>query len=114
MLNKINAIVLLMLVGLIVQPVTVFAHTGKTDSHGCHNNKKTGEYHCHGNFDSIKIAKAKSRVEVKKVVICEANIYNCSDFSGRREAQSIYDFCFKEIKKDIHDLDRDGDGLVCE
>ncbi|MDH5511394.1 MAG: YHYH domain-containing protein [Nitrospinota bacterium] len=23
------------------------AHSGRTNSSGCHTNKKTGEYHCH-------------------------------------------------------------------
>ncbi|MDR0483693.1 MAG: YHYH domain-containing protein [Alphaproteobacteria bacterium] len=25
-----------------------FSHSGNTDSNGCHTNKKTGQYHCHG------------------------------------------------------------------
>lgn len=25
-----------------------FAHSGGLNKHGCHNNRKTGEYHCHG------------------------------------------------------------------
>jgi uncharacterized protein YgiM (DUF1202 family) len=24
------------------------AHSGRTDSNGCHTNRRTGEYHCHG------------------------------------------------------------------
>ena len=24
-----------------------FAHSGRTDSYGCHTNRKTGDYHCH-------------------------------------------------------------------
>lgn len=31
-------------VGLSAQ---VFAHSGGTNSEGCHTNKKTGDYHCH-------------------------------------------------------------------
>lgn len=27
----------------------LIAHPGKTDANDCHTNKKTGEYHCHGN-----------------------------------------------------------------
>ncbi|WP_306156142.1 YHYH domain-containing protein [Roseibium sp. MMSF_3247] len=26
---------------------TAFAHSGGTNSQGCHNNTKTGGYHCH-------------------------------------------------------------------
>ncbi|MFC6052901.1 YHYH domain-containing protein [Acinetobacter portensis] len=25
----------------------VFAHSGRTNSEGCHNNHKNGTYHCH-------------------------------------------------------------------
>lgn len=28
-------------------PFTVFAHSGRTNSSGCHKVKKTGAYHCH-------------------------------------------------------------------
>lgn len=27
--------------------VILFAHSGGTNSEGCHTNHKTGEYHCH-------------------------------------------------------------------
>ncbi|KEY58482.1 YHYH domain-containing protein [Serratia sp. DD3] len=27
----------------------VFAHSGGTNSDGCHENRKTGDYHCHNN-----------------------------------------------------------------
>lgn len=37
-------ITLLMLLG----SSFAFAHSGKTDANGCHTNRKTGEYHCHG------------------------------------------------------------------
>jgi hypothetical protein len=26
---------------------SAFAHSGRTDSNGCHTNHKTGSYHCH-------------------------------------------------------------------
>jgi hypothetical protein len=26
---------------------SAFAHPGGLDSSGCHNNRKTGDYHCH-------------------------------------------------------------------
>jgi hypothetical protein len=35
------ALALLALIG------TAFAHSGGTDSMGCHTNHKTGVYHCH-------------------------------------------------------------------
>lgn len=33
--------------GLIAAPVAVAAHPGGLNSEGCHNNRKTGGYHCH-------------------------------------------------------------------
>ncbi len=29
-------------------PHAVWAHPGRTNSSGCHNNRRTGGYHCHG------------------------------------------------------------------
>ncbi|MBC76126.1 MAG: hypothetical protein CME64_08930 [Halobacteriovoraceae bacterium] len=26
------------------------AHSGRTNSYGCHNNHQTGDYHCHGSY----------------------------------------------------------------
>ena len=33
---------------IIALPMPVLAHSGGTDSSGCHTNRKTGDYHCHG------------------------------------------------------------------
>ena len=44
-------------------------------------------------------------------VICSINAYDCSDFETQKEAQGIYEFCGNS---DIHKLDSDNDGLVCE
>ena len=41
---------------------------------------------------------------------CSYNIYNCSDFNSQEEAQQVFELC--EI--DVHDLDRDDDGVACE
>ncbi len=45
---------------------------------------------------------------------CSGNLYNCSDFKTQRQAQECYDHCKKVKGYDIHKLDRDGDGRVCE
>jgi len=44
-------------------------------------------------------------------IICSLNAYDCSDFETQKEAQDIYEFCGDN---DIHKLDSDSDGLVCE
>jgi len=42
---------------------------------------------------------------------CSSDVYNCGDFTTQAEAQAVYDYCGPE---DVHRLDNDGDGEVCE
>jgi hypothetical protein len=44
---------------------------------------------------------------------CTADTYNCSDFKTRAEAQGVFESC-GGTAHDIHRLDRDNDGRVCE
>lgn len=44
---------------------------------------------------------------------CSRNIYNCSSFKMQSEAQAVFDSCGGS-NNDIHKLDSDGDGRVCE
>ena len=45
--------------------------------------------------------------------VCSSNYYNCGDFKTHAEAQKVYEVCGGS-NNDIHDLDRDNDGLACE
>lgn len=45
---------------------------------------------------------------------CSSNIYNCSDFSTRAEAQDCLQHCLAQVGYDVHVLDRDEDGIACE
>ena len=69
---------------------SVFAHSGKTDSSGCHTNKKTGDYHCHSDSSdksSKSVSKTKARTyargQSEPDAECSYNAYNCSDFSSK-------------------------------
>ena len=57
----------------------------------------------------------KGEAAIKIVVgpICDSDTYNCDDFTTQEEAQDVFDECFAETG-DIHRLDSDGDGVVCE
>jgi lipopolysaccharide export LptBFGC system permease protein LptF len=44
---------------------------------------------------------------------CIEDSYNCADFETQEEAQKVFDECGGK-NKDIHRLDNDGDGVVCE
>jgi len=46
-------------------------------------------------------------------IVCSSNYYNCGDFSTQLEAQAVYKTC-GGLSNDIHDLDRDNDGLACD
>lgn len=45
---------------------------------------------------------------------CDTDTYNCGDFATQTEAQKAYDSCNELGFGDIHQLDSDGDGVVCE
>ena len=45
---------------------------------------------------------------------CSGNIYNCEDFATQAAAQACYEYCIAQGQGDIHDLDRDNDGIACE
>ncbi len=42
---------------------------------------------------------------------CDEDIMNCDDFISQAEAQVCFEYCGPE---DVHRLDNDGDGVVCE
>jgi hypothetical protein len=45
---------------------------------------------------------------------CNADTYNCGDFSSQSQAQSCFNSCVSSGAGDIHNLDGDGNGLACE
>ncbi len=45
--------------------------------------------------------------------ICNEDYYNCDDFETQEEAQDVFDECY-DTAGDVHGLDNDGDGVVCE
>ena len=42
---------------------------------------------------------------------CSSDVYNCGDFDTQAEAQEVFEYCGPD---DVHRLDSDGDGEVCE
>lgn len=44
---------------------------------------------------------------------CKADVYDCGDFKTRAEAQEVFERCGGP-QKDVHLLDKDGDGVACE
>jgi len=46
--------------------------------------------------------------------VCSADTYNCPNFATQTEAQNAYAYCLNQTGTDIHRLDSDNDGVVCE
>jgi len=53
----------------------------------------------------------KGNKGINENVECSSNLYDCGDFDTQVEAQAVYDYCGSD---DIHRLDADDDGVVCE
>jgi hypothetical protein len=48
------------------------------------------------------------------VCVCTHDAYNCSSFSRQSQAQGCYNYCREMRRGDVHRLDNDKDGRVCE
>jgi LysM repeat protein len=45
---------------------------------------------------------------------CSSNLFDCEDFASPWVAQACFEHCRAVVGRDVHWLDRDGDGLACE
>lgn len=45
---------------------------------------------------------------------CTGNLYDCSDFRTKEEAQACHDYCVSITGGDVHNLNGDSDGDTCE
>jgi hypothetical protein len=80
------------------------AHPGGLNKEGCHNNRKTGDYHCHG------ARSARSNPAASSLVPSGASAFrNCA----AARAAGAAPIRIGEPGYGPH-LDRDGDGIACE
>ena len=49
-LRLLNPVVLIVFPLITLMPAKVQAHPGGLNGSGCHNNRRTGDYHCHGGY----------------------------------------------------------------
>jgi hypothetical protein len=98
----------LVLFFILILPVVTFAHGGRLNSEGCHNNSKTGQYECH------RVAETKpAKAGVRTIARTGARDYNCSDFNSWEEAQATFERAGGPMI-DPYGLDRDNDEVACE
>jgi hypothetical protein len=81
-----------------------FAHPGGLNSEGCHNNRKTGGYHCHRGSGS-----SPARLKSDGAPATEGSYRNCSE----TRAAGAAPVRAGDPGYGSH-LDRDGDGIGCE
>jgi hypothetical protein len=95
-------VLLLPLTLLASPPSPAFAHPGGLNAEGCHNNRKTGDYHCHRN------RRATQQVPASRI---EGGVYfaNC-DAARAAGAAPIH----RGQPGYRRALDRDNDGVACE
>jgi hypothetical protein len=96
----------------------VYSHSGRTNSEGCHNNRKTGGYHCHISKPktNTKLAKRSFRSNTSQPLLNKSTDgkFTCSGKTVCREMNSCAEakFYLKECK--AQSLDGDFDGIPCE
>jgi len=82
------------------------AHPGGLNSEGCHNNRKTGDYHCHRSGGSAAAAPLQQRQSFAAV---GGAFRNCTEARAAGAAP---------VRRGDRGygphLDRDGDGVGCE
>jgi hypothetical protein len=79
------------------------AHPGGLNQQGCHNNRKTGEYHCH--------RAGRSQRPVSRARTLDGQLYYPNCAAARSDGR-------RNIRRGQpgyrRGLDRDGDGVACE
>jgi endonuclease YncB( thermonuclease family) len=59
-MHKNSKLTILIFIVSLILPLSVFAHSGRTDANGCHTNRKTGDYHCHNKPTTIEVKEART------------------------------------------------------
>ena len=93
-------------------PVVALAHGGGLNADGCHNNRKTGDYHCHGakrtaapaNSFAPSYAAPNHAAPKSRTTFANCSAARAAGAAPVRRGQAGYG----------SHLDSDGDGVGCE
>jgi hypothetical protein len=78
---------------------SAFAHPGGLNKEGCHNNRKTGEYHCHrgsGKPQQLSSKPKKKKVACEEFPRCQG--CGCKGGPGYRSRQTSKCVGYKQLK----------------
>jgi hypothetical protein len=101
-------LVLLALAAAAMTPVPALGHSGGLDAQGCHNNRRTGDYHCHRGGQLRDRGSLRSRAE-RLIRRISQTYVNCS----AARAAGAAPVRRGDPGYGVH-LDRDRDGVGCE
>lgn len=90
-------------------PQPAFAHPGGLNAEGCHNNRKTGDYHCHRGRSASAPSKHPRPMGIMSGRKNGASFKNCSEARAAGAAPVRRG----DPGYGAH-LDRDEDGVGCE
>jgi len=100
-------VILALIASPLVIPSVAFAHGGGLNAEGCHNNRKTGDYHCHGGGTA-------ARQPAKRQAAMSGGS-NGRSFANCTAARAAGAAPVREGDPGYgRHLDRDGDGVGCE
>ncbi|NMO17017.1 YHYH domain-containing protein [Pyxidicoccus fallax] len=76
--------------GLVAARVA-WAHPGRTNSAGCHNNRRTGDYHCHGggSYSGGWSAPVEAPTRLQVVAIPRARVWINDQYVGLSPTRAI-------------------------
>jgi hypothetical protein len=91
-----------------LSPLAAFAHGGGLNAEGCHNNRKTGDYHCH-RAQASAVPRSASSFASNPSPRSNGAFQNCT----AARAAGAAPVRRGDPGYGPH-LDRDGDGVGCE
>ena len=104
----------LCLLAFLVFPKLVLSHGGGLNKEGCHNNNKTGEFHCHRDSETSD----KSDKKISTGVVSEAsfNSFLADYLGGKTEVNRTYNYGLSEsdLKQGSIRVDIETDDYVIE
>lgn len=99
---------------LVTAPVAQ-AHGGGLNAEGCHNNRKTGDYHCHRSGSSSSSSEARSSTPARAARFASAPARSGGAFANCTAARNAGAAPVRRGDPGYGPhLDRDDDGIGCE
>lgn len=86
------------------------AHSGGLDRHGCHTNRKTGDYHCHRKPADVT-PQRQSLVPGQQLRAGSGEVYYANCTEARAAGAAPLERADPGYRSA---MDRDGDGVACE